>query len=363
MMASPERFEADRGAAWSELDAALKQCGDRPERLGASGVRRLGELYRSAAADLAFARRRYPGDPLVARLEALVLRARAAVYARSGRSPQRFNAASSSLHAAPRSASKRSGLAIITAVEYEDRRTIATPEGVQLALPLAGIGTRFMAVMIDLLIGGAFALVAILFAGVAFGGVGASIVAACSFLVFYIGYQVLFEVAGGGRTVGKRAAGIRVVSDGGAPVGLRASLIRNIFLLLEGIPLFYLPASITVLFSKNNQRIGDHVAGTIVVREKTASEYRSVRPPQEIPPARYASWDVTGIGEAEAAAVRMFLERRWQLDGGARAALAQELATKLRPLVPGTRSGLSDEAFLEHLAAAKFQRASPADGG
>src|SRR5262245_35697274 len=85
MMASPERFETERGAAWSELDAALQRCGDRPERLGASGVRRLGELYRSTAADLAFARRRYPGDPLVARLEALVLRARAAVYARAGR--------------------------------------------------------------------------------------------------------------------------------------------------------------------------------------------------------------------------------------------------------------------------------------
>jgi uncharacterized membrane protein SpoIIM required for sporulation len=82
---SPERFAADRGAAWSELEAALKRAGDRPERLGADGVRRLGGLYRAAAADLAFARRRFPGDPLTARLEALVLRARAAVYARAGR--------------------------------------------------------------------------------------------------------------------------------------------------------------------------------------------------------------------------------------------------------------------------------------
>jgi uncharacterized membrane protein SpoIIM required for sporulation len=63
----------------------LRHAGDRPERLGAGGVRRLGELYRSAAADLAFARRRYRGDPLVARLDALVLRARAAVYLRAGR--------------------------------------------------------------------------------------------------------------------------------------------------------------------------------------------------------------------------------------------------------------------------------------
>jgi uncharacterized membrane protein SpoIIM required for sporulation len=82
---SPERFAAARQAAWEELEAALRQAGDRPERLGRDGVRRLGALYRSAAADLAFARRQFPGEPLVGRLEALVLAARAAVYARSGR--------------------------------------------------------------------------------------------------------------------------------------------------------------------------------------------------------------------------------------------------------------------------------------
>lgn len=82
---SPERFAADRGEAWAELEALLKRAGDRPERLGRDGVRRLGTLYRAAAADLAFARRRFAGEPLTARLEALVLRARAAVYSRSGR--------------------------------------------------------------------------------------------------------------------------------------------------------------------------------------------------------------------------------------------------------------------------------------
>jgi len=82
---TPERFAAERGPAWSELEAALKRAGDRPERLGRDGVRRLGALYRAAAADLAFARRRFPQDPLTPRLEALVLRARASVYARAGR--------------------------------------------------------------------------------------------------------------------------------------------------------------------------------------------------------------------------------------------------------------------------------------
>ena len=125
-------------------------------------------------------------------------------------------------------------------MEYEDRRTIATPEGVQLALPLAGIGSRFMAILIDTLIGSAAALIAILAALVAAGDVAAEIVSACSLLVFYVGYHVVFEVLGGGRTIGKRAARLRVVMDGGGPVGLRASLIRNILRLVEGFGLLYL---------------------------------------------------------------------------------------------------------------------------
>ena len=72
-------------------------------------------------------------------------------------------------------------------------------------------------------------------AAVVGGDAAAAIVAASLVLVFYIGYHVVFEVAGGGRTVGKRAAGLRVVMDGGAPVGLRASLIRNLMRLIEGI--------------------------------------------------------------------------------------------------------------------------------
>jgi uncharacterized membrane protein SpoIIM required for sporulation len=82
---TPDAFAAERGDAWSALDAALREAGDRPEKLGPDGVRELGALYRAAAADLAFARRRFPRDPLTGRLEALVVRGRASVYARAGR--------------------------------------------------------------------------------------------------------------------------------------------------------------------------------------------------------------------------------------------------------------------------------------
>lgn len=237
-------------------------------------------------------------------------------------------------------------------MEYEDRREIATPEGVQLALPLAHLGSRFVAIAIDLAVGGVLAGVAVLAALAAAGGLAASIVAATGLLAFYVGYQVVFEVFGGGRTLGKRAVGLRVVTDAGTTVGLRASLIRNVLLLLEGLPASYLPAMLSVLASRNNQRLGDLAAGTLVVRDARAAK---VAPPplRPIEPERYATWDVSGVGAVEAGAVRSFLERRPQLEPRARRALAAQLAGRLRPQVAGVRPGLDDETFLEYLAAAK----------
>ena len=77
-------FTRAREGSWAELEEIVARAGNRPERLGAGGVLRLGELYRAAAADLAYARRRFGTDPVVARLENLVVRARSAVYAASG---------------------------------------------------------------------------------------------------------------------------------------------------------------------------------------------------------------------------------------------------------------------------------------
>jgi uncharacterized RDD family membrane protein YckC len=237
-------------------------------------------------------------------------------------------------------------------MEYEDRRTISTPEGVQLALPLAGIGSRFMAGLLDYSLCIVVMVVAVLAAGALFGGLAATIVSVTAVLAINVGYFTLFDVLGGGRTLGKRATGLRVVTDGGGQVGLRASLIRNILRLVE-LALLYLPAIVSVLATKNNQRLGDLAAGTLVVRESRLAS--AIAPPQAPPvsPERYASWDVTGIGEEETGAVRSFLERRSQLRPGARRALAEQLAGRLRPLVAGAQQGLGDEAFLEHLAAAK----------
>ena len=85
-----DRFQREREPQWAELERLVADAGRRPEPLGADGVRRLGALYRAAAADLALARRRFPGDPVVARLELLVGRARHLVYAAPARRPPLF---------------------------------------------------------------------------------------------------------------------------------------------------------------------------------------------------------------------------------------------------------------------------------
>jgi uncharacterized membrane protein SpoIIM required for sporulation len=75
-----DQFVADRSPTWTELEQLVDAAGTKPSRLGAEGVRRFGTCYRATAADLALARRRFPGDPLVARLDRLVQQSRQGVY-------------------------------------------------------------------------------------------------------------------------------------------------------------------------------------------------------------------------------------------------------------------------------------------
>jgi uncharacterized membrane protein SpoIIM required for sporulation len=75
-----DQFVAERAPTWTELEQLVAAAGSRPSRLGADGVRRLGECYRATAADLALARRRFAGDGIVFQLERLVARSRPVVY-------------------------------------------------------------------------------------------------------------------------------------------------------------------------------------------------------------------------------------------------------------------------------------------
>lgn len=245
---------------------------------------------------------------------------------------------------------------------YEDRISIPTPEGVELELVLAGVGSRLVATLADFVLKGVV-LLALWIVGDALGGEGfvVALLIVGSFLVWF-GYDVAFETLAAGRTPGKRAAGLRVVRLGGGPVGFLASAVRNLLRLVDSLPGIYAVGAVCILFSRRNQRLGDLAAGTLVVRERRAPLPAAGLPVSDFgvrdfaAADRYAAWDVSGVTSFELVTVRRFLERRWQLDPGARGRLGWELAERLRPKVAGAPPDLHPEQFLEALAEAKASR-------
>jgi uncharacterized RDD family membrane protein YckC len=246
-------------------------------------------------------------------------------------------------------------------MEFEDRLTIPTPEGVDLELTLAGVGSRFASAMVDYLIQLAIlvALGIVLGVGVGFGptsdGYAAALFTVLAFVLF-VGYDIAFEVLASGRTPGKRMNGLRVVRDTGAPITFAPSAVRNVLRVIDIIPGSYLVGIISILVSARNQRLGDHAAGTLVVRERRAMpvepRLRSYRPPVTAP-----TWDTSAVSADEMVAVRSFLARRDMLTSNARVQLAEEIASRLRPKIGGAVEGDTPELFLERLAAAKAERA------
>jgi uncharacterized RDD family membrane protein YckC len=272
--------------------------------------------------------------------------------------------------------------------DYQDRLRIATPEGVTVDLILAGLGSRFTATLIDLTLKGLLILGAFIAAS-AIGDLGLALFSVISFAI-YFGYDVAFEVLAGGRTPGKRWIGLRVLRDDGRPVDLLSSAIRNVVRLVDGLPLSYFPAMVSILVTQRNQRLGDLAASTIVVREPRKREAADAgfasRTPQPTPAAapsfggfglppgvealtpvgraaRNAAGgeilDVSALSADDLAAVRSFLDRRYDLPPAIRTDLARRIATALAPRVGGATAGLGDEDLIEQVSAAKSRVGGP----
>jgi uncharacterized RDD family membrane protein YckC len=248
-------------------------------------------------------------------------------------------------------------------VQYEERTRIATPEGVELELVLAGLASRFMAEIVDAALIVVLVLGLIAVAAIAGGTAGLVIfsVAVGGLMLISVCYHVAFEVLASGRTPGKRMNGLRVVMDGGEPVGLHASAVRNLVRLIEGPPLFYVPAIVSILATRRNQRLGDLAADTLVVREPAGPRRRrrGTTPGETAalsPGLRLADWDVSAITQEELVAVRSFLARRDSFTPSARRGLARDLAARLGAKIAGQPPGLAAETLLEGIAAAKSAR-------
>ncbi len=165
----------------------------------------------------------------------------------------------------------------------DDEHGIDTPEQVELRFPLAGLGSRFLALMLDLLIQFAanFVLVIIIVlafsAGVKSGALNnmsqtASkwFVAGIIFFYFLLfwGYFSLFEAFRNGQTPGKSVLKIRVIKSSGRQITFFEALARNLLRVVDSLPGVYLVGVISILLTKQNKRLGDLVADTIVVHER-----------------------------------------------------------------------------------------------
>lgn len=210
-----------------------------------------------------------------------------------------------------------------------DNIAIETPEHVAFSVELADIGSRFLALAIDLAVQMA-ALVALgimalaVWAAVSsttaldpsirqrtlavLGGIGLI----CVFLTLW-GYFIGFETWMRGQTPGKRAVGLRVVKDDGSPVGFLDSAIRNIVRVADMLPASYAIGVIAILLSADHKRLGDMAAGTLVVYEPRA---RAVAP-------------ANGLAPRTQRVVMDLFERADELDPERRGRIAVDLAARL----------------------------------
>ena len=239
-------------------------------------------------------------------------------------------------------------------IGVQETLRISTPEGVSLELPLAGVGSRFVALLVDTLLEMLIfaAVIALLVVADADSFAVFAVTGVTVFALLFV-YPVAFELAAGGRTPGKRWSSLRVVCDDGSPVTFRASALRNLVRLVDLLPGLYLVGAVAIFATRRNQRLGDLAAGTLVVREPRVPSFvaESFAPPAEVEPEELPAWDVSGLSQPELAALRRFLERRQAIDDVPRNLLASDLAARLRPSVGGVGADLPPERFLELVAA------------
>jgi len=271
-----------------------------------------------------------------------------------------------------------------------DQLNIETPELVAIEMPLAGIGSRFIAILVDYLIFGFAFLVLVLLAVILlpalslFGGLSANWAVGIMILIVFVvhwGYFALFEAFSNGRTPGKRVARIRVIHQSGRGINFVESLARNLVRFIDQLPSFYALGVIVVFLSKRNQRLGDMVAGTLVVRDREvdspawgeagartftapALAAQSPIPPSGSPRTDPGPWGgpphlrvalpapaLAKLSVSDLEVLEGFFARRLDMDMATRGALAARIASALT-----AKSGLaipadtSVETFLEAVA-------------
>ena len=227
----------------------------------------------------------------------------------------------------------------------DDFLAIDTPENVVFGYEVVGIGSRFLAALVDtlliaalqFLVNGVLLLILANFYSL-LGGEENWILAIVGLIAFAFlwGYYILFEMLWNGQSPGKRMAGLRVIRADGTPITLAESVIRNLVRIVDFLPIFYGVGVVTMFVNSQGRRLGDLAASTLVVRvqdrvtlEDLASDERPLAPviTSASIEEMVAQWPIKTLTEAEIQIAESFLSRRVNLIG--QASIAYQIATAL----------------------------------
>jgi uncharacterized membrane protein SpoIIM required for sporulation len=253
----------------------------------------------------------------------------------------------------------------------QDRQVdVETPEHVAIGYELADLGSRFTALLLDVVLlvvaqVGIFLLILTVGWGLgdavaALEGVGMAIIVAASFVMQW-GYFVLYEGLRDGQTPGKRKMGIRVVQDGGYPVTLQGSAVRNLIRIIDIQPVTScMVGGLCMTLHPQTKRLGDLAAGTVVVRDRTGQHI-----PEETPQAA-AAQGPPRLTDEEFAALSMFVDRRHDLQAAVRGQLARTLVSRMARAFaddPRRNSMTSDDFLAASHAEETARRQASGAGG
>lgn len=237
--------------------------------------------------------------------------------------------------------------------EDSDRLRVESVTGVPIELVIAGPGGRSYAFVVDwhirVLVAGGWVAAGILVVNLQDdpGGGAATWTWLLTILpatLIYFLYHPVLEIAMGGRTPGKRIAGLRIVTTEGTAPGVGAIVVRNLFRFVDGLPVLYVVGLVCTLATRRHQRVGDLAAGTLLVyEEKTRAEALDTLP---------GAGAARGISTADAELVQDLIERWPTLEPSQRLALAGRLLDRLEPDAAGSHAAwLNDVSALRALQA------------
>jgi uncharacterized RDD family membrane protein YckC len=244
-------------------------------------------------------------------------------------------------------------------VQPEERLIIDTPEQISLELPVAGIGSRFLAVAVDtvlqalLLVTGALAAALALSRPLRLVQLAGPPMAILFTFCVYWGYFAFFETIWSGQTPGKRLAGIRVIHESGRPISWYEAVGRNVLRAVDFLPALYGVGVITMMLNRHSRRVGDYVAGTVVVYDTLAGRKRPDRfhSMSSATSGATSSAPTARITAPELELIETYLRRRRDLDWMVREAMADQIIRRITQTTGVARdAGQSADEFLETMA-------------